>query len=159
MKLTKAAEVTLATVESCTAGALAVLLADAPDAGKRFHGGFVVYTKQNKTAALGVPPPLIAAQSAVSSDVAKAMASGALDRCHAHISLAITGVAGPEPDEDGNPVGLVYVAVAAKSGLVKAIECKFSQLSREEIRDRSMAAALTLLETVLSEQIDLTGNP
>jgi len=159
MKLAKAAEVTLATVESCTAGALAVLLADAPEAGKRFHGGFVVYTKENKTAALGVSPALIAAQSAVSSDVAKAMAAGALDRCPADISVAITGVAGPEPDEDGNPVGLVYVAVAAKRGLVKAIECKFGKVSREGIRDRSMAAALTLLETVLSEQVDLTGHP
>ena len=105
---------TLATVESCTAGALAVLLADAPEAGKHFQGGFVVYTKENKTAALGVPAALIAAQSAVSSDVAKAMASGALDRCPADISVAITGVAGPEPDEDGNPVGLVYVAAAEK---------------------------------------------
>ena len=159
MKLAQAAGLTLATAESCTAGALAVLLADAPDAGKQFHGGFVVYTKENKRVALGVPAKLIAAQSAVSSDVAKAMASGALDRCPADISVAITGVAGPEPDEDGNPVGLVYVAAAAKRGAVKAIECKFGKLSREEIRDRSMAAALTLLETVLAEQVDLTGHP
>jgi len=150
IKQAKAAGVTLATVESCTAGALAVLLADAPEAGKQFQGGFVVYTKENKTAALGVPPAMIAAQSAVSSDVAKAMASGALDRCPADISVAITGVAGPEPDEDGNPVGLVYVAAAEKGGAVKAIECKFGKLSREEIRDRSLSAALTLLETVLS---------
>ena len=55
VELAKAAKVTLATAESCTAGALAMLLADAPGAAERFHGGFVVYTKQNKTAALGVP--------------------------------------------------------------------------------------------------------
>src|SRR4051794_8030839 len=97
MKLAQAAGLTLVTAESCTAGALAVLLADAPDAGKQFHGGFVVYTKDNKRVALGVPAKLIAAQSAVSSDVAKAMASGALDRCPADISVAITGVAAPSP--------------------------------------------------------------
>jgi len=140
IKLAKAAGVSLASAESCTAGALAVLLADAPEAAKYFQGGFVVYTKENKTATLGVPADLIAAQSAVSSDVAKAMASGALARCPADISVAITGVAGPEPDGDGNPVGLVYVAAAAKRGAVKAIECKFGKLSREEIRDCSMAA-------------------
>jgi Competence-damaged protein/Family of unknown function (DUF6328) len=66
-----------------------------------------------KNAALGVPPSLISVHSAVSAaEVAKAMASGTLERCPAHFAVAITGVAGPEPDDDGNPAGLIYIGMA-----------------------------------------------
>lgn len=63
---------------------------------------------------LGVPHDVIAASTAVSQAVAEAMARGVLERCPADVAVAITGVAGPEPDEDGNPVGLMHVAVAAR---------------------------------------------
>jgi competence-damaged protein len=63
----KARRLTLATAESCTAGTLALLLADVPAAAACFHGGFVAYTKENKTASLGVPAALIDAHTAVSS--------------------------------------------------------------------------------------------
>ncbi|MDX2157054.1 MAG: CinA family protein [Hyphomicrobiaceae bacterium] len=109
---------TLITAESCTGGALAVALTEAPQAASRVHGGFVVYTKQCKSIVLGVPSTLIAAHTAVSEEVAGAMATCALDRSPASIAMAITGVAGPEPDEDGNPVGLVYVAAARRAGPV-----------------------------------------
>ena len=118
---------TLATAESCTAGALATLLANAPGAGETFHGGFVVYTKLNKTRALGVDASLIAEYSAVSPEVAKAMARGALKRSPADLAVSITGVAGPEPDEDGNPVGLVHIAVAGPGGLLLHEEHRLSQ--------------------------------
>jgi nicotinamide-nucleotide amidase len=157
MELAKTARVTLAVAESCTAGALSVLLADAPGAAERFHGGFVVYTKENKTAALGVPPSLIAARTAVSPDVAKAMASGVLDRSPAEIAVAITGVAGPEPDEDGNPVGLVYVGVAARGAVSQAVECKFGDRSREEIRELSLECALELVEWVVKGRLAAHG--
>src|SRR5690349_18050832 len=100
----------LATMESCTAGALVHLLARAEGASDAVHGGFVVYTKDNKIAAVGVPVELLASHTAVSAEVALAMATGGLARCPASLVASITGVAGPEPDEDGNPVGLVYVA-------------------------------------------------
>src|SRR5829696_1044693 len=92
----KAGKVMLATAESCTAGRLATLVADAPGGGDQFHGGFVVYTKENKTAVLGVPNELIANHTAVSGAVAEAMASGTLERCPADMAIAITGVAGPD---------------------------------------------------------------
>ena len=98
----------MATVESCTAGPLSVLLADAPDAGKQFQCGFVAYTKAHKTAALDVPAELIAAQSAVSSDVAKAMASGALGRCPADISI-------------NNPLERILREIRRRSRLVGAV--------------------------------------
>lgn len=81
---------------------------------EQFHGGFVTYTKENKIATLGVPRELIAAYTAGSRPVAEAMAMGALDRCPADMVIAITGVAGPEPDEDGNPVGLMHIATAVR---------------------------------------------
>ena len=71
-------QLTLITAESCTAGALSQRLADAPGAGLRFHGGFVAYTKAQKNCALGVPAELLRQQGAVSGEVARAMAEGAL---------------------------------------------------------------------------------
>src|SRR4051794_23746152 len=71
-------QLTLITAESCTAGALSQRLADAPGAGLRFHGGFVVYTKAQKNYALGVSWDLLGEKGAVAGEVARAMAEGAL---------------------------------------------------------------------------------
>ena len=116
MRIARERGMTIATVESCTAGSLAHLLSQAEGASDTLHGGFIVYTKDNKTAAVGVSKELLATHTAVGAEIAQAMAKGALARCPADIAIAITGVAGPEPDEDGNPVGLVYVAAAARDG-------------------------------------------
>lgn len=104
---------TLATAESCTAGALATLLSRTEGASQGFHGGLITYTKEQKSAA-GIPAALIAAHTAVSGEVAGAMVGAALTNSPANIALAITGVAGPEPDEDNNPVGLVFVAAGRR---------------------------------------------
>ena len=104
------------TAESCTGGALSTLLSDTPGAGEAFFGGFVCYAKEFKEQILGVPAALIERETAVSDAVAQAMAQGALERSGCDLSLAITGVTGPKPDEDGNPVGLLYIAVAVKDG-------------------------------------------
>jgi nicotinamide-nucleotide amidase len=136
---------TLATAESCTGGALAVLLSNAPGAGDIFHGGFVVYTKANKTAALGVPADLIKQHTAVSAEIAKAMADGALQRCPADVVLAVTGVAGPEPDEDGNPVGLVHLATARRDGTVLHEEHRFPARGKEQLCDTILDRCLSLL--------------
>jgi nicotinamide-nucleotide amidase len=147
-----ARKLTLVTAESCTAGSLATLLAEVPGAGDVFHGGFVTYSKANKTAALGVPAEMIEKQTAVSAEVAGAMARGALERSPAEIAVAITGVAGPEPDEDGNPVGLVYLAAANRSGLLLAEEHRFEEASKEQICNRALACALALLERAVKEE-------
>jgi len=95
------------TAESCTAGKLAAaLLSEAPGAAERLHGSFVTYTKANKTKSLGVSAALLQRRGAVCREVAVAMAEGALVRSPATVAVSITGVAGPDPDEDGNPVGL-----------------------------------------------------
>jgi nicotinamide-nucleotide amidase len=103
----------IVTAESCTAGKLAVLLSGAPGAAEHLHGSFVAYTKANKAAyALGVPNNLLCERGAVCREVVAAMAEGALARSPADVAVSITGVAGPDPDEDGNPVGLVYIGLA-----------------------------------------------
>jgi len=96
----------IVTAESCTAGKLAALLSEAPGAAERLHGSFVTYTKANKTKSLGVSAALLQRRGAVCREVAVAMAEGALVRSPATVAVSITGVAGPDPDEDGNPVGL-----------------------------------------------------
>ena len=142
------------TIESCTAGALAVRLARQMGAGSTFHGGFVVYTKAQKTAAVGVPQQLLQSQSAVSALVAVSMACGALARSPADVALAVTGVAGPAPDEDGNPVGLVFVAAAAHDVAV-AQELRLSG-DRDEICDGAIRAAIRLALRTLASIGDTT---
>ncbi|HWM46225.1 MAG TPA: CinA family protein [Xanthobacteraceae bacterium] len=138
-------DLSIVTAESCTAGKLAALLSEAPGAADRLHGAFVTYTKANKTAALGVDARLLARKSAVCPEVAIAMAQGALARSPASLGVAITGVAGPAPDEDGNPVGLVCLAVARTGREPVHVERRYGGLGREAVQERAMADALALL--------------
>jgi nicotinamide-nucleotide amidase len=152
MDAAKARGWSLVTAESCTAGKLAAVLSEAPGASDYLHGGFVAYTKHNKTKALGVPAELIQQKGAVCSDVAIAMADGALLHSPANIAVAITGVAGPEPDEDGNPVGLVCIAVAARGGNKPIrVEKRYGEIDHDAIQDRAMADALTELIRAIEE--------
>jgi nicotinamide-nucleotide amidase len=155
----RARHLSLVTAESCTAGALAVLLADAPGAAGSFHGGFVCYTKAQKFASLAVPPELIEAQTAVSREVAIAMARGGIDRSPADICVAITGVAGPKPDEDGNPVGLMHVAVACRDGRVASAQYSFGENPREKNREFAMNAALEMLDATVRETEGAPSEP
>lgn len=107
-----AAEATVATAESCTAGLLAGRLADLPGSSAYLMGGFVTYSNDAKTAEVGVPAALIAEVGAVSQEVAIAMAEGARRRLGTTYGLSTTGVAGPGGGTPDKPVGLVHVAVA-----------------------------------------------
>lgn len=105
-----ARKLSLVTAESCTAGLIAALLSKPEGASAALQGGFVTYTKQQKARALGVSASLLKRSGSVNEDVAAQMAAGALRHSRAGIALAVTGVLGPAPDEDGNPVGLVWFA-------------------------------------------------
>ncbi|HSI73914.1 MAG TPA: nicotinamide-nucleotide amidohydrolase family protein [Fimbriimonas sp.] len=108
--------ITIATAESCTAGALANAIGSTEGAGGVFIGAFVSYDKSFKTSVLQVPSSVLQRETAVSEVVAEAMAQGAMDASMADLTLAITGVAGPDPDDDGNPVGLVHIALVTNQG-------------------------------------------
>jgi nicotinamide-nucleotide amidase len=142
---------TLVTAESCTAGMLAQRLADAPGAAQRFHGSYVTYTKEQKSLALGVPTGLLQDKGAVCAEVARAMAQGALQRSRADLAAAITGVAGPEPDEDGNPVGRICIAVTRRGGRTENLDRHYSDKGPDEIRRRAIADTLRGLIAAVNE--------
>jgi nicotinamide-nucleotide amidase len=150
-KLLRAKKLSVVTAESCTAGLVALTLSDAPGAADLLHGGFVTYTKTNKTCALGVPAALIHEQGAVSREVAVALAIGALERCPADLAVAVTGVAGPDPDPDGNPVGLVYFAVGQRGRPPLDRKRTFPNLGRASIRQAAVAEAVHFLIDVVTQ--------
>lgn len=107
---------TIAAAESCTGGLLAERLTRIPGSSNYFLGGAVCYSNELKTAWADVPPEMIAAKGAVSSEVATAMAEGIRRRVGSTLGIGITGIAGPGGGSEEKPVGTVHVAVAAPLG-------------------------------------------
>ncbi|GAA2622455.1 CinA family protein [Paractinoplanes durhamensis] len=140
---------TLATAESLTGGLVAATLVEIPGVSAVFRGGLVVYATELKAVLAGVPATLLAERGPVDPDVAKALATGARERCGADWGIATTGVAGPDP-QDGKPVGLVYVAVAGPHG-TDVRELKLAG-NRTVIRTKSVTAVLSLLSEKLQER-------
>jgi nicotinamide-nucleotide amidase len=101
LKTLKDAGLSIVTAESCTAGMIAAVMSRADGASDVLHGGFVTYTKEHKTAALGVSADLLRDKGAVNEAVVMQLAQGALQRSPASLSLAVSGVLGPKEDEDG----------------------------------------------------------
>ncbi len=104
----------LATAESCTGGLIAASCTELAGSSAWFERGFVTYSNEAKTELLGVPPELIAHHGAVSEEVAKAMAAGALAHSRADLAVAVTGIAGPTGGSDAKPVGTVWLAWAER---------------------------------------------
>ncbi|AOG24072.1 CinA family protein [Acidovorax sp. RAC01] len=98
----------LATAESCTGGMIAAACTDMAGSSQWFDRGFVSYSNAAKTDMLGVPAARIEQHGAVSEDVVRAMADGAITHSQAHVSLAVTGVAGPTGGSPAKPVGTVW---------------------------------------------------
>ena len=111
----RARRVKVATAESCTGGMIAAALTAIAGSSDVVECGFVVYSNTAKTELLGVPATLITRAGAVSEEVARALAEGALARSHAQLSIAVTGVAGPGGGSATKPVGLVHLACALRN--------------------------------------------
>lgn len=139
---------TLATAESCTGGLIAKRVTDVPGASAAFLGGVVSYTNGVKSRVLNVPASILDEYGAVSEPVARAMAEGVRSLTGADYALSVTGLAGPDGDERGNPVGLVYVGLAAPDGTTVR-ECRFGKRTREHIRQQSANTALDMLRRKL----------
>ena len=114
--LLKEKGLTLGTAESCTGGLVAKRLTDLPGASAVFKGGVVSYTSEVKAGVLGVPQAMLDEFGAVSEPVARAMAQGARKVLGCDLAVSLTGVAGPDRDDRGNPVGLIYVALDTPEG-------------------------------------------
>lgn len=132
----------IATAESCTGGLLAGVLTEVPGSSGMVERGLVTYSNAAKTELLGVSGDLIARHGAVSQEVARAMAEGALARTPAHIAVSVTGIAGPDGGSPEKPIGLVYLSVAAKGLETRTQECRFGNIGRRDIRLASVREAL-----------------
>jgi nicotinamide-nucleotide amidase len=106
----------LAAAESCTGGLIAAACTAVAGSSDWFERGFVTYSNDAKIESLGVSAALIAAHGAVSAEVARAMAEGALAHSRADLAVAVTGIAGPTGAVPGKPVGTVWLALAARAG-------------------------------------------
>lgn len=140
----------IVTAESCTGGLVAGAICAVPGASDVFERGFVTYSNRAKQEILGVPGDLIADLGAVSQPVAERMAEGALQAAHAHISVAVTGIAGPGGGTPLKPVGAVFLASARinQSPFLKAE--RFPDEGRTAIQLRAVQSALELLRDQMS---------
>ncbi len=107
----------LATAESCTGGLIASLCTELPGSSAWLERGFVTYSNAAKSDMLGVDPEVIATHGAVSDEVARAMAMGAIRHSQAQVAVAVTGIAGPSGGSASKPVGTVWLAWATPAGL------------------------------------------
>ncbi|HBA83033.1 MAG TPA: competence/damage-inducible protein A [Verrucomicrobia bacterium] len=134
---------TLATAESCTGGGIGQRITSVSGSSAYYMGGIIAYDNRVKISQLGVPETELAAQGAVSKEVAASMAQGVRQRLGADYGLSITGVAGPTGGTDEKPVGLVWMAVADAAGTVTSSR-RFPG-DRDWIRESSTLFALDLL--------------
>ena len=153
----RARGLTLGTAESCTGGLIAKRLTDVPGAASVFKGGVVSYHCEVKAGLLGVSQALLDEKGAVCAPVAEQMAQGARRALGCDLAVSATGVAGPDPDDRGNPVGLVFVGLAAPDGCwVKQLNLASPGARRDRIRTLAANHALDMARRWL-EGLDPTG--
>lgn len=149
MALLKERGLTFATAESCTGGRMAERITALPGASAVYRGGVVSYWTGVKADVLGVPAEMLDTYGAVSEQTAKAMAQGARRITGADIAVSVTGVAGPDPDERGVPVGIVYIGLATPEGTF-CRPCDFGKRRRDRIQDLASNHAFDVLRRCLT---------
>ena len=144
LALCRAKGVRVATAESCTGGLIAACLTEIAGSSDVVDRGFVTYANEAKRDLLGVPDELLVRLGAVSEEVARAMAEGALARSDATLAVAVTGIAGPGGGTETKPVGLVHHACAAPDGAVLHRRVVYPG-DRGAVRLATVATALDML--------------
>ena len=134
----------IVTAESCTGGLICGALTDIPGSSEAVFGGFVTYDNRAKTGMVGVPAELLEKHGAVSEEVARAMAEGALRAAGVDIAIAVTGIAGPGGGTAGKPIGLVHFGCATKAG-TSVQKRLFGDLGRQAVREASVGVALDMV--------------
>jgi nicotinamide-nucleotide amidase len=140
----RAKKLLLATAESCTGGMIAAALTDIAGSSDVVERGFVTYSNAAKTELLGVPAELITRVGAVSEEVARAMAAGALAHAPVDLAVAVTGIAGPGGGSAEKPVGLVHFSVTRRGGALRAENHVFAG-DRDAVRRATVERALQML--------------
>jgi nicotinamide-nucleotide amidase len=139
---------TLATMESCTGGLLASTITDVPGSSDYYRGGLVSYATEMKIA-WGVDRQVIAEHGVISAECAQAMARAVRERLGADVGIGVTGVAGPDPQEE-KPVGTVHITVAVGEGPPRTTSYVMPQ-GREAVKRRAVTTALALLRRELQD--------
>ncbi len=139
---------TLATAESCTGGLIAGVLTEIAGSSDVLDRGFVTYSNAAKSDMLGVPPELIETNGAVSSPVAASMATGALLRSQATLTVAVTGVAGPGGGSVDKPVGTVWFGISGR-GTPTSTKRQVFPGDRTAVRRATVEHALAMLDAAV----------
>lgn len=140
---------TMASAESCTGGQIAQRMTALAGASQVYRGGVVSYWTDMKAAVLGVDRDVLEQHGAVSEQTARAMAQGARRITGADVAVSVTGVAGPDPDERGNGVGLVFIGLDTPDGTF-CRRCDFGRRRRDRIQELSANHAFDLLRRYLA---------
>jgi len=130
----------LATAESCTGGWIAKCCTDRAGSSAWFERGFVTYSNRAKSELLGVAAQVLEEAGAVSEIVARQMAAGAVSRSAAAVSVAVTGIAGPDGGSADKPVGTVWFGWSVEDAL--STDCRVFDGDREDVRRQAVAHAL-----------------
>jgi nicotinamide-nucleotide amidase len=137
-------KILVATAESCTGGMIISWLTDIPGSSSMVDRGFVTYSNEAKMEMLGVSADTLEAHGAVSQETAAEMANGALEHSRAGITLAVTGIAGPDGGSEEKPVGLVWFGVAMTGRPTVTEKRVFQNLGRDYIRRETAKHALEM---------------
>lgn len=148
----KEKKLTVAAAESCTGGLVAKRITDIAGASEIFECGIVSYSNRIKHDVLGVSSDDLEKYGAVSETVAKQMAVGALKISGADVAVSVTGIAGPDSDSSGKPVGLIYIGLADKNN-VWVRELKTSRKDRSYNRYVSASNALDMIRLYADDKI------
>lgn len=151
--LLKEQQMTVSTVESCTGGMISARLTDVPGCSEVFRQGFVTYSDRAKRKMVGVKKSTLKKYTAVSEQTAKEMAKGGAFMAESDACVSVTGYAGPDGGENGDPVGLVYVGCCVH-GNVEVEEYHFAG-DRAAVREQAVIRALTLLRKCILENYDI----
>jgi nicotinamide-nucleotide amidase len=149
LQLLRARGATLATAESCTGGLIASMLTRVPGSSDGFHAGFVTYSNAIKQSVLGVSAQTLAQHGAVSEEVVREMALGALDRSGADYAIAVSGIAGPDGGTADKPVGTVWLAWGNRQ--VLHTRCLCWPVERTLFQTMIAAGSLDMIRRMLLE--------
>jgi len=138
-------KLTVATVESCTAGLVAGTLTEVPGTSSILDRGYVTYSDEAKQEMVGVSAATLKAHGAVSPQTAAEMVRGAMARAPVDLAVSVTGIAGPDGGTPEKPVGLVYFAAASRSGALIQDEKRFGDIGRADVRKQSVLQAFRML--------------
>jgi nicotinamide-nucleotide amidase len=142
---------TIAVAESCTGGLVSAALTEIAGSSDVFEAGFITYSNDMKTALLKVSQDVLETFGAVSIATAWAMARGALEKSHAHVAVAITGIAGPGGGSDQKPVGTVVFARAERGASADKIVADMRHFEDNGRGGVRLQAALCALELLLPD--------